>query len=118
MTSFSYFELRCAIVEMFYEVLLAERYTVGQAAARCLVEFRQDLNRGGADALVVLSVLLSRVARHEAKALAGFAPEVANLRTLGKKVSCWRGLEGPAKERLQEDVRFALEKAKVHPPGA
>ena len=113
-----YFELRCAVVEMFYEVLLAERYTIGQAAARCLVEFRQDLNRGGRDALVVLSVLLSRVARHDAKALAGFAPEVATLRTLGKKHSCWRGLESPAKDRLQEDVRFALEKALTVFPGA
>jgi hypothetical protein len=106
-----YFELRCAVAEMFYEVLLAEHYTVGQAAARCLVEFRQDLNRGGRDALVVLSVLLARAARHDAKALAGFASEIATLRTLAKKSSCWKGLGAEAGARLKEDVRFALEKA-------
>lgn len=105
-----YFELRGAVVEMFYEVLLSEHYTIGQAASRCLVEFRQDLNRGSRDALVILSTLMARVARHEAAALAGFAPEITTLRALSKKFSCWRGLDGAAKERLQEDVRFTLEK--------
>ena len=111
MASFSYFELRCAVAEMFYEVLLSEHYTIGQAASRCLVEFRQDLNQGGRDALVVLSVILSRVARHEAAALAGYAPEVATLKNLAKKSACWRGIDGEAKERLQEDVRYTLEQA-------
>ena len=106
-----YFELRGAVVEMFYEVLLSEKYTIGQAASRCLVEFRQDLNRGNRDALVILSTLLGRVARHDAAVLADYAPELTNLRALSRKFSCWRGLEGVAKERLQEDVRFVLEKA-------
>ena len=107
----AYFELRSAVVEMFYEILLSEHYTIGQAAGRCLVEFRNDLLGGGRDALVVLSVILSRVARHEPAALARFAPEVATLRTLGKKHSCWKGLADGEKTRLEEDLRFTLEKA-------
>lgn len=111
----TYFELRGAVVEMFYENLLAEKYTIGQAAGRCLVEFRSEAQGGGQDALVVLSVLLSRVARHEPATLARFAPEIEALRAIGKKSACWRGLSSGAKARLEEDLRFTLEKAAAHP---
>jgi hypothetical protein len=107
----SYYELRCAVLETFYEVLLAEKYTVGQAAGRCLVEFRSEAQGGGQDALVAGSVILSRVARHEPAALARFAPEVEALRANGKKSACWRGLADGEKKRMQEDLRFILEKA-------
>ena len=110
-TGFSYYELRNAIVEMFYETLLAERYTIGQAASRCLVEFRNELNRGGREALVALSVVLSRVARHEYASLARFQPEIEQLRVLAKKSACQRGLAPSELERLQEDIRFLLERA-------
>ncbi len=108
-----YFELRCAVEEMFYENLLAEKYTIGQAAGRCLAEFRTEAQGGGQEAFVVLGVLLSRVARHDPAALARFAPEVEALRALDRKSACWRGLAGIEKERLQEDLRFVLEKAKL-----
>lgn len=107
----TYYELRCAVLEMFYETLLAEHYTIGQAASRCLVEFRREVNQGGREALVALSVILSRVARHESAALARFQPEVDQLRVLAKKPSCRRGLASEEQARLQEDVRFLLEKA-------
>ena len=107
-----YFELRCAVSEMFYEVLLSEHYTIGQAAGRCLVEFRNEAQGAGQPALVVLSVLLSRVARHEPGTLDRFGPEVEALRALGKKSACWKGLASAEKERMQEDLRFVLEKAK------
>ena len=106
-----YYELRCAVVEMFYETQMEEGYTVGQAASRCLVEFRREALGGRQDGLVVLSTLLSRVARHEPEALANFGPEIAALRGLGKKFGCWRGLDSGEKERMKEDVMFALEKA-------
>jgi len=106
-----YFELRCAVVEMFYETLLEERYTIGQAASRCLVEFRKEVQGGKQEGLIVLSVLLSRVARYEPQRLADYAAEVTALRALGRKSACWRGLARPARERLEEDLRFTLEKA-------
>ena len=42
MKTSGYYELRCAVVEMFYEVLQADKSAVGQAAGRCLVEFRGE----------------------------------------------------------------------------
>lgn len=110
----SYYELRSAVVEMFYEVLMAEGYTIGQAAGRCLVEFRRETQGGGRNGLVALSVLLARVARHEPAALARFQPEVRALAALAKQTTCWRGLAAGEKERLQEDVRFVAEKASLH----
>ena len=107
----TYFELRCAVVETFYEVLRSEGYTIGQAASRCLVEFRSEAQGGGRAALIVLSVILSRVARHEPAALERFRSELGALQALAKKSACWRGLSAGEKERLQEDVRFVLEKA-------
>ncbi len=106
-----YYELRCAVVEMFYETLLAENYTVGQATGRCLVEFRREVLGGGRDALVALATILSRAARHDAAALAHFTPEIGALQALGRKSACWKGLSSEEKERLREDLRFALEKA-------
>jgi hypothetical protein len=110
----SYFELRCAVVEMFYETLREEGYTIGQAASRCLVEFRQEVQGAGQEGLVVLSVLLARVARYEAKALKDFTPELSALQALGRKTACWKGLDAAEKARLQEDLRFAVERAARH----
>ena len=107
----SYFRCRCAVVEAFYELLQAEGYSIGQAAGRCLVEFRDDAQGDGQPALVVLSVLLARVARHDPRALARFQPELARLRTLAKKAACWQGLAVEERERLQEDLRFVLQQA-------
>lgn len=106
-----YYELRCAVVEMFYGTLLSEKYTIGQAASRCLVEFQREVQAGGRDALAALSVILSRVARHDAAALKRFKPELIRLQELTKKAILRRGLSADEKERLAEDVRFVLEKA-------
>ena len=108
---FDYFELRCAVVEQFYEGLIEENYRVGQSAARCLVEFQRELRAGGADGLTVLSVLFSRVARHEPAALRGFKEELDTLRRLAGISESWRGIEGNARERTEEDVRYATERA-------
>ena len=107
----TYYELRCAVVETFYEVLLSEGYTVGQAASRCLVEFRSESQGGGQTGLVVLSVILSRVARHEPTALARYQIELGALQALAKKSACWKGLADGERRRLKEDVRFISEKA-------
>ena len=115
MKSFTYYELRCAVSETFYEVLLGERYTIGQAAGRCLTEFRSEAQGAGQDALVVLSVLLSRVARHEPETLARYLPEIEALKALSKKSACWKGLSSGETSRMREDVRFVIEKASAPP---
>ena len=112
----SYYELRSAVVETFYEVLVSEGYSIGQAASRCLVEFRSETQGGGRTGLVALSVLLARVARHEPATLVRFLPEVNALAALAKQSACWRGLASGEKARLKEDVRFVAEKAAVVPP--
>ena len=111
MKSSPYYELRCAVSEMFCDVLLTEGYTIGQATGRCLVEFRTEAQGAGQEALVVLSVLFSRVARHEPATLLRFEPEISALRALGKKSACWKGLASAEKERMTEDLRFVLERA-------
>lgn len=111
MKSSPYYELRCAVSEMFYETLLDEEYTIGQAASRCLVEFRGEVLGGGQKAMEVLSVLFSRVARHEPAALANYIPELRALHALANKAQCWKQLSSGEHERMREDVRFVLEKA-------
>ena len=107
----SYYELRCAVVEMFYDTLRAENYTIGQAASRCLVEFRREIHGGGQDAAVVLSVILSRVARYDPAALVRFKTEIAQLRHLAQSSGMGSGLARGERERLEEDLRFVAEKA-------
>ena len=115
MAAESYYELRNAVVETFYEVLLSEGYAIGQAASRCFVEFRSESQGGGRTGLVVLSVLLSRLARHDPTALARYPAEIGAMQALAKKSACWRGLSSGEKERLKEDLRFVLEKAAAFP---
>ncbi len=109
-----YYELRCAVVEMFYETLLEEGYTIGQAASRCLVEFRSEVQGGRQDGLVALSSLLSRVARHDPTVFSQLQAEVTALKALARKNFCWRGLTSIAKDRLKEDLRFIEERAAPH----
>ena len=106
-----YHELRGAVVEMFYETLLAERYTIGQAASRCLVEFRQEILGGKRDALVTLATVFSRVARHAPEALARFGPELEALNNLYCNTLLWKGMRRGSRARLQEDVAYVLERA-------
>ena len=63
----NYHELRGSVVEMFYETMRTENYTVGQAASRCLVEFRREILGGGREALVVLSVIRVRTNKKAAE---------------------------------------------------
>lgn len=106
MTAGDYFELRCAVLETFYGTMLAEKYTVGQAADRCLVEFRRDVLRAGWEALAVLACLLARVARHDRPALARFAREMAAMQKLAVAPACRQALDRRAWGRVQEDLGF------------
>ena len=60
---------------------------------------------------LALSVLLARVARHAPAALKDFAAESGAQQALARKPACWKGLDASAKARLQEDVRYAVERA-------
>ncbi|NLB65076.1 MAG: hypothetical protein GX803_01225 [Lentisphaerae bacterium] len=113
MMNASYYELRSAVLEVFYEILLEENYTIGQAASRGLVEFRREVVEGGRTGLIVLSVLLARVARHEPARLADFARETSVLAELAKPEEHWAGLSADETERLSEDVRFVAEKSRA-----
>ncbi len=107
----SYFELRCAVVEMFYGNLIDEKYTLGQTTDRCLSEFQQEIGEGERNALVVLSVTLSLLGRHETSKLSDFGDEIKSLKALSDKADLWEGLSADEKERMQEDIEFTLEKA-------
>ena len=102
----NYFKLRCAVMETFYSGIVSEKYTVGQATDRCLVEFGAEVRENGRDALVVLSSLLARTARHDHSALKRFAEELGTLALLEKKPACQKGLNSGEKARMLEDVRF------------
>lgn len=106
-----YYELRCTLIELFYETLLEERSSIRQAASRGLVEFQRQVKTGDRDGLIVLSVLLSRVARHESAALKDYVPEVAALLGLAERATNWKALGAAAREQLKEDVLFVRKKA-------
>lgn len=101
-----YYELRCAVMEAFYSAIVAEQFTVGQAADRCLMEFSSEVQEHGCEALMVLSCLLARTARHDRRALKRFAEEVKALALLEKTPVCWKGLTRREKSRMLEDIRF------------
>ncbi len=111
MSQEQYFELRCAVVEMFYGNFIDEKYTLGQTTDRCLSEFQQEIGEGGRNALIILSVTLSLLGRHEAGKLSDFTAEIKTLGTLSEKTDLWEGLSEDEKERMQEDIAYTLENA-------
>ena len=90
MKASNYYALRCAVVEAFWDAVAGEKLT-----------------------LVVLSVVLSRLARYEPTALRRFGPELKRMQEISEKPGCWRGLDASEKARMREDVRLALEKGAV-----
>ena len=113
MKASNYYALRCAVVEALWDAVAGEKLTLGQAEGRCLVEFTSELAGHGRDALVVLSAVLSRLARYEPTALRRFGPELKRMQEISEKPGCWRGLDASEKARMREDVRLALEKGAV-----
>lgn len=111
MKTSNYYAFRCAVVETFWGAVAGEKLTLGQAAGRGLVDFRSELAGGGRDALIVLSVVLSRLARYEPSALRRFGPELNTMKEISKKSGCWRGLDAAEKARMREDVQLVLEKS-------
>ena len=113
MKASNYYPLRCAVVETFWGAFAGEKLTLGQAAGRCLVEFTSELAGHGRDALIVLSVVLSRLGRYEPTVLRRFGAELKRMKEISEKPGCWSGLDVSEKARMREDVQLALEKGAV-----
>ena len=61
----NYYELKYLVTETFYENILQEKYTIGQSAGRCFVEFYNEITLNNIEALIVYSTVLARIAKHE-----------------------------------------------------
>lgn len=74
-----YYKLKYYVIESFYEKIVAENYTIAQAADRCLVEFWKQISDGGISALVVYSTLFSKTVFHSPEQLKHFQKQIATL---------------------------------------
>lgn len=45
----NYYELKYLVTETFYENILQEKYTIGQSAGRCFVEFYNEITLNNID---------------------------------------------------------------------
>jgi len=77
-------------------------YTLGQTTDRCLSEFQQEIGEGGRNALIILSVTLSLLGRHEAGKLSDFTAEIKTLGTLSEKTDLWEGLSEAKKSACRK----------------
>lgn len=100
-----YYQLRCWVVEDFYEFITEEGYTAVQAGARCLHEYGRQLSGGGPEALTVYSTMLYRVARCGAGMLRHFQAEIEAMNRLWNSAA-GQAFSGDALEELTEEVRI------------
>ncbi len=82
-----YYKLKYIITETFYENMLDENDTIGQASGRCLVEFFSELDENNIESIIVTSTILARIVRHEAKKLKDFLKEYDRILELLKKIN-------------------------------
>ena len=105
----TYYQLKCYITEEFYEFIVVDNYTFGQAAARCLYESWRQISNGGVEALTVYSTVLSRIAFHSPESLLRFHEEMQEMNRLFTAEICSEFSEDEL-EDLTYDVNFVNQK--------
>lgn len=98
-----YYKLKYYVTESLYEKIVAENYTIAQAADRCLVEFWKQISDGGINALVIYSTLFSRTAFHSPEQLKHFQKQIAKMNQLSTP-EIHQMLSEDALEELIDDI--------------
>ena len=99
-----YYKLKYIITETFYETMLDENYTLGQASGRCFVEFFAELSENNIESFIVISTVLARIARHEPQKLKDFLKEYNKILELLKKFNLDDYLTKDEKEDILFDI--------------
>ena len=100
----NYYELKYLVTETFYENILQEKYTIGQSAGRCFVEFYNEITLNNIESLIVYSTVLARVAKHEKNVLDLFKKEVKSMNDLANDI--FNVVKTDEVEALKEDVDY------------
>lgn len=102
----NYYELKYLVTETFYENILQEKYTIGQSAGRCFVEFYNEITLNNIESLIVYSTVLARVTKHEKNVLDLFKKEVKSMNDLANKKDIFNVMKTEEVEVLKEDVEY------------
>ena len=106
----NYYELKYLVTETFYENILQEKYTIGQSAGWCFVEFYNEITLNNIEALIVYSTVLARIAKHEKNVLDSFKKEVKSMNDLANEKDIFNGVQTDEVEALKEDVDYVNSK--------
>ncbi|MBD7912479.1 MULTISPECIES: hypothetical protein [Clostridium] len=106
----NYYKLKYLITETFYENILEEKYTIGQSAGRCFVEFYNELNLNNIESLIVYSTVLARVARHEKSVLNSLGKELEEMNKLLVQNDIFNNISDDEVEALKEDIDYVNSK--------
>lgn len=101
----NYYELKYLVTETFYENILQEKYTIGQSAGRCFVEFYNEITLNNIESLIVYSTVLARIAKHE-NVLDSFKKEVKSMNDLANEKDIFNVVKTDEVEALKEDVDY------------
>ena len=102
----NYYELKYLVTETFYENILQEKYTIGQSAGRCFVEFYNEITLNNIESLIVYSTVIARVAKHEKNVLDLFKKEVKSMNDLANEKDIFNVVKTDEVETLKEDVDY------------
>lgn len=102
----NYYELKYLVTETFYENILEENYTIGQTAGRCFAEFYSQLKKNDLEALIVMSTILSRVAKHDNTALKLFEKDIKRMNLLFEKKDVLMNIENDTFVMLKDDIDY------------
>lgn len=106
----NYYELKYLVTETFYENILEEKYTAGQSAGRCFIEFYSELKLNNIESLIVYSTVLARVAKHEKSVLNSLEKEIQQMNNLFIQNDILHNINEDEVEALKEDVDYVNSK--------
>ncbi len=93
MEHINYYQLKYFLIDLFYENIIKEQYTVGQSADRCIVEFQDYIQKNDLNQLIVYASILAKAADCEKDSLKYFHNEIDIISQLSKTIDLSQALD-------------------------
>ncbi len=104
MSNLNYYQLKCVLINVFYQNILKEKYTAHQSANKCLKEFQDDIQKDNLHQLIIYATILAKVADYNEDSLKQFNNEIILINQLSKTIDFSQVLNEDEKISLEQDI--------------
>lgn len=106
----SFYELKCLILETFYENILEEKYTIKQSVQKCLIEFYDEINLKNKDSLIIYSSVFEKLAKYEPHSLLLFKKHLNIMNDLFNDKEILKNIKNEEFKIIKSDIEYVKSK--------